>query len=135
MKESISFKSFMDLRNARLLGSTELFPADVLKRRWKSRCVYFMLRLSARLLLRTSLSRSRQRSCISRRLPASNSSSLSARPVSCPSGLWFRLLCPPPTLHPLLPAGVREEVLKVCSLPHSCRREVYSGGIGVFGSL
>ena len=32
VKDSISFESFMDLRNARLSSSTELFPADVLER-------------------------------------------------------------------------------------------------------
>ena len=32
VKDSISFESFMDLHNARLCSSTELFPADVLEK-------------------------------------------------------------------------------------------------------
>ena len=32
VKDSISFESFMDLRNARLSNSTELFPSNVLEK-------------------------------------------------------------------------------------------------------
>ena len=71
---------------------------------------------------------------------ASSSSSSSSSPSACqglspvshPSG-WRLLLCLPPRLFLFLP-WEGEEVLKVSCLPHSCRWEVYSGGIGVFGS-
>ena len=32
VKESVSFESFMDFFNVRLLGSTELFPAEILEK-------------------------------------------------------------------------------------------------------
>ena len=32
VKDSVSFESFMDLRNAKLSSGTELFPVDVLEK-------------------------------------------------------------------------------------------------------
>ena len=66
VKDSISFESFMDLRNARLSTAPSFSPRTSWKKWWRSLRGSFMMRPFARLCPRRRFSISLRRSCIFR---------------------------------------------------------------------
>ena len=129
----------MDIHNARLSNSTELFLSNILETAVEksSRALHDKAICKA-----VSQDKPQQKSAKSSifhsYLGSSSSSSLSV-PLGRLRGsvLSIRRLpfpCCPPKLLPFLSVVGRVRNLRVPCLPHSCRWEAYSGGIGIFNT-
>ena len=124
VKDSISFESFMDLRNSKLSSLAELFPAEAVEQAVERSSRVLHDEAIRKAVSANKPARKSAKKFIFLSLPDSNSRlsapqyRLQASPLSVLQPLVLRLLPPLP---------VREEVLKILRLPHS-------HGTGVFDS-
>ena len=107
VKDSISFESFMDLRNARLCNLTELFPSEILEK-----AVVKSSRVLHDEVIRNAVSQDKQNACLGHL-----QSLHTVRQLPLPRR--------PPRLHPLCLAGGRERSFDGFSPPS----ELQVGGV------